>query len=113
MSDDPALKEFPAKKLFETKDMETRIDDIQFSPDSKYLAAGSHDRVIDIYAVYLDNNDSNDRFVKNGRCIGHSSTIIALDWSIDSTLVRSLVDIVSLYIHAGLLIGLDLDLVHS
>ena len=33
-SDDPAEKEFPAKKLFEVKNMETVIDDLKFSPVS-------------------------------------------------------------------------------
>jgi WD40 repeat protein len=87
MSDDPALKEFPAKKLFEVKDMSTRIDDLKFSPDSQYLAAGSHDRVIDIYRYVGESEDP--CFVHNGRCKGHSATVIALDWSVDSQLLRS------------------------
>ena len=85
MSDDPALKEFPATKIFEVHDMSSRIDDIKFSPDSLYLAAGSHDRVIDIYR-YAGPDADGPSFGHNGRCKGHSATVIALDWSIPRAL---------------------------
>ena len=81
-SDDPAEKEFPARKLFEGKNMETVIDDLKFSPDSKHLAAGSHDRVIDIWAIERGGDEP---FRHSGRCKGHSATIIARVWSVRPT----------------------------
>jgi hypothetical protein len=35
--------------LFQSQKMASVIEAVQFSPDSQWLAAGGHDRVIDIY----------------------------------------------------------------
>ena len=87
-SDDPADKMFAPAKLFEVKDCNTVIDDVQFSPDGRLIAAGSHDRVIDIYSIDVE-AEGGPKFASRGRCKGHSSTIVALDWSRDSTTLRS------------------------
>jgi len=52
-----------------------------FSPDQKWLAVGSHDNNVYIY-------DTCDWSLK-ATCKGHSSFIIALDWSTDGTLLRT------------------------
>ena len=81
-------KMFNPTKLFEIKDMESVIDDLKFSPDGKLLACCSHDRVVDIYTIDLEATPT-PQFAHVGRCKGHSSTVVSLDWSDDSRLLRS------------------------
>lgn len=58
------------------------MEAIQYSPDGKYLAVGSHDNYIYIYDV-----DRKYRPIQRLR--GHSSFILALDWSVDGTSIHT------------------------
>ena len=57
------------------------IEDMEFSPDGSKLAVGSHDNKIYIYS-------SND-YSPLGKCIGHNSFIVSVDWSADGQYIRS------------------------
>ena len=57
------------------------IEAMSYSPDSKYLAVGSHDNFIYVYNV--------PNYNVKCRLAGHSSFIIALDWSVDSNSLHS------------------------
>jgi len=57
----------------------------KFSPDGKLLALGSRDNAIYIYQV----KDNYKKFVRQGRCLGHSSPVVQLDWSDDSVHIQS------------------------
>ena len=52
-----------------------------FSPDNQYLAVGSHDNKIYVY--------STSDWSLVGKCTGHSSYIMALDWCAHSKFIRS------------------------
>lgn len=52
---------------------------MSYSPDGRYLAVGSHDN--NIYIL----EGTTKKFVLKG----HSSFIVALDWSVDGTYIRS------------------------
>lgn len=60
------------------------IQTIKFSPDGNLIAIGSRDNAIYIYQV-----KDGRRFAKIGRMTGHSSYVTHIDWSDDSTLLRS------------------------
>ncbi|XP_043941272.1 echinoderm microtubule-associated protein-like 2 isoform X2 [Protopterus annectens] len=71
----------------ETKDLVTvhtdgneRISVMRYSPDGNYLAVGSHDNFIYLYAV----TENGRKYCRNGKCSGHSSFVTHLDWSSDS-----------------------------
>ncbi|KAK3537607.1 hypothetical protein QTP70_017003 [Hemibagrus guttatus] len=71
----------------ETKDLVTvhtdgneQLSVMRFSPDGNFLAIGSHDNYIYIYAVA----ENGKKYSRVGKCSGHSSFITHLDWSIDS-----------------------------
>ncbi|XP_067098861.1 echinoderm microtubule-associated protein-like 1 isoform X1 [Osmerus mordax] len=71
----------------ETKDLVTvhtdgneQLSVIRYAPDGNFLAIGSHDNYIYIYAV----TDSGRKYSRVGKCSGHSSFITHLDWSVDS-----------------------------
>ncbi|XP_073494520.1 echinoderm microtubule-associated protein-like 1 isoform X2 [Phyllobates terribilis] len=51
-----------------------------YSPDGNFLAIGSHDNYIYIYAV----NENGRKYSRIGKCSGHSSFITHLDWSVNS-----------------------------
>ncbi len=61
------------------------IQVLRFSPDDRLLALGSRDSIIYIYHV----SDNCKKFNRMGRCSGHSSFVAHLDWSKDSTYIRS------------------------
>jgi echinoderm microtubule-associated protein-like 1/2 len=62
-----------------------QIQCISFSPNGLYLAVGSRDNFIYIYSV----NETALKYSRIGRCTGHSSFILHLDWSIDSDYLMS------------------------
>ncbi|XP_052001277.1 echinoderm microtubule-associated protein-like 1 isoform X2 [Xyrauchen texanus] len=71
----------------ESKDLVTMHTDgneqlsvMRFSPDGNFLAIGSHDNYIYIYAVA----ENGKKYNRVGKCSGHSSFITHLDWSVDS-----------------------------
>ncbi|KAL2099109.1 hypothetical protein ACEWY4_005589 [Coilia grayii] len=71
----------------ETKDLVTvhtdgneQLSVMRFSPDGNFLAIGSHDNYIYIYAVA----ENGKKYSRVGKCSGHSSFITHLDWSVDS-----------------------------
>ncbi|KAM9786581.1 echinoderm microtubule-associated protein-like 1 isoform X9 [Syngnathus typhle] len=53
---------------------------MSFGPDGNFLAIGSHDSYIYIYAVA----ENGRKYSRVGKCSGHSSFITHLDWSVDS-----------------------------
>ncbi|XP_042296167.1 echinoderm microtubule-associated protein-like 3 isoform X2 [Sceloporus undulatus] len=58
---------------------------VRYSPDGDFLAIGSHDNFIYIYSV----EDSGHKYIRFGRCTGHSSFITHLDWSKDGKFIMS------------------------
>lgn len=71
----------------ESKDLVTvhtdgneQLSVMRFSPDGYFLAIGSHDNYIYIYAVA----ENGKKYSRVGKCSGHSSFITHLDWSVDS-----------------------------
>nr|XP_033810290.1 echinoderm microtubule-associated protein-like 2 isoform X1 [Geotrypetes seraphini] len=56
-----------------------QISVTSFSPDGNFLAIGSHDNYVYIYAV----TEGGRKYSRVGRCSGHSSFITHLDWSTD------------------------------
>ena len=70
------------KPMFDAKDCTQAIDDIKYSPTSKYLAVASHDTCIDIYSVRRG-------YQHMHRCNGHSATVSHLDWSADGSILQS------------------------
>ncbi|XP_070578135.1 77 kDa echinoderm microtubule-associated protein-like isoform X3 [Ptychodera flava] len=60
-------------------------DCVEYSPDGNYLAIGSHDNYIYVYAV----SENGYKYNKVGRCNGHTSFITHLDWSSDSQYIQS------------------------
>uniref|UniRef100_A0A8C2D5P8 EMAP like 1 n=1 Tax=Cyprinus carpio TaxID=7962 RepID=A0A8C2D5P8_CYPCA len=71
----------------ESKDLVTvhtdgndQLSVMRFSPDGHFLAIGSHDNYIYMYAVA----ENGKKYNRVGKCSGHSSFITYLDWSVDS-----------------------------
>ncbi|XP_043284107.1 echinoderm microtubule-associated protein-like 2 isoform X4 [Venturia canescens] len=58
---------------------------VSFSPNGTLLALGSRDNHIYIYQV----NEDATKYSRVGRCLGHSSFITHLDWSVDGQYLRS------------------------
>ncbi|KAM9294651.1 echinoderm microtubule-associated protein-like 1 [Gastrophryne carolinensis] len=56
-----------------------------YSPDGNFLAIGSHDNYIYIYAV----SENGRKYSRIGKCSGHSSFITHLDWSVNSQYLMS------------------------
>lgn len=58
------------------------VEVAEYSPCGKYLAIGSHDTNVYIY-------DVDGGYACLGKCTKHNATVTALDWSCDSTYIRS------------------------
>ncbi|XP_028133736.1 echinoderm microtubule-associated protein-like 2 isoform X1 [Diabrotica virgifera virgifera] len=61
------------------------IQVIRFSPDGSLVAFGSRDSQIYIYQV----SDDGSKYTRVGRCSGHSSSVIHLDWATNNQTIRS------------------------
>lgn len=64
------------------KDRKEVIHELKFSPDGSFLAVGSNDGLVDIYAVAQ-------RYKKVGECSRSASFITHLDWSVDSRFLQT------------------------
>lgn len=74
-------REDPHTEVQLLSDSKEWIEVMRFNPDGTQLAVGSHDNGVYIYNV--------EDWSLKGRCRGHSSFIVALDWSADSEVIRS------------------------
>jgi len=77
------LKENLDKKVKTLKDAEEWNEVMKYSPCGNYLAVGSHDNHVYIYNV-------KDNYSLHGNFGKHNSFITSLDWSEDSTFIRSI-----------------------
>ena len=73
-------------QLVRKKHRKQWIQAVKFSPNGHYVAVGSHDNYIDVYNVNKDTGGIQRRV---GVCKGHSSYITHMDWSADSTYLRT------------------------
>ncbi|XP_045148988.1 echinoderm microtubule-associated protein-like 6, partial [Echinops telfairi] len=64
------------------KDRKEVIHEMKFSPDGSYLAVGSNDGPVDVYAV-------SQRYKKIGECVQSLSFITHIDWSLDSRYLQT------------------------
>ena len=70
------------KKIKSLREPEEWCEVIKYSPCGKYLAVGSHDNAIYVYDVAND-------YSLYYKCAKHNSFVTSLDWSVDSTYIRS------------------------
>ncbi|XP_042240211.1 echinoderm microtubule-associated protein-like 6 isoform X2 [Homarus americanus] len=67
------------------------ISDVKFSPDGRFLAVGSHERVVDIYVVDTDGDivsQEGSGLRRVGICRGASSWVTHLTWHENSRLIQ-------------------------
>lgn len=62
-----------------------QIECLEFTADGSKLALGSRDNTIYVYNV----TDGGRKYVRVGRCNGHSSFVTHLDWSSDGQCLQS------------------------
>ncbi|GAV03860.1 hypothetical protein RvY_14230 [Ramazzottius varieornatus] len=67
------------------EDTQDLLSCIKYSPDGRFIAVASVDRCIYMYQVL----EGGSKCIKAGKLIGHSSAVLCLDWSVDSTYLRS------------------------
>jgi len=60
------------------------VECMSYNPDYDKLAVGSHDNYIYIYPI-----DSEGVYTRSRKLEGHSSFITAIDWSLDSSYIRT------------------------
>lgn len=70
------------KKFKTLKDQLEWSEVMKYSPDGNYLAVGSHDNNIYIYDVKKD-------YALYYKCNKHNSFVTSIDWSLDSTYIRT------------------------
>jgi len=70
------------QELAKFKNAKEWIETMRYSPNGKFLAVGSHDNGIYIYST-------DDYSLKSSNHMMHSSFIVALDWSVDSSALHS------------------------
>ncbi|KAK5876199.1 hypothetical protein CesoFtcFv8_027194 [Champsocephalus esox] len=80
-----ALDLLTREVVFESTDGNEQLSVMRYSPDGSFLAVGSHDNFIYIYNV----TESGRRYIRSGKCNGHSSFITHLDWSKDGKYIMS------------------------
>lgn len=68
--------------ILEITDSGQWIEAVEYSPDGNWLAVGSHDNKIYVYSVADD-------YQLVGKCKGHTAAVTNIDWSLDSTYLRS------------------------
>lgn len=61
------------------------IECIKFSPNGRYVALGSRDNNIYVYQV----SDEYRKFNRIGRCSGHTSYVISIDWDTSNTYIQT------------------------
>ena len=61
------------------------IEVVKYSPNGRQVATGSHENVIDLYDV----KNKASPYHHRKRLLGHSSTVVHLDWSCDSRVIQS------------------------
>lgn len=71
--------------LGEHVDGQEAIQTVKFSPDGRLLALGSRDNAVYIY----QSNSGGRRYAKIGKCTGHASFIVHLDWTTDGQVLRT------------------------
>lgn len=65
------------------KPFNSSVDVVAYNPAGSMLAVASHEQVIEILNVRKD-------YSRICRCVGHSSAIKHLDWSVDGSVIRSM-----------------------
>lgn len=76
----PAVRDMT--EVVHIKDRKEVVHELKFSPDGSFLAVGSNDGFVDVYAVAQ-------RYKKVGECRGSASFITHLDWSVDSRFLQT------------------------